>query len=207
MKFSLHALLVELREADRKQETIIVGIDGFGGAGKRTLAREMETLCSDVTVVEMDDFFLPSVEREKNRKQNEIGDVDWRRVKDQVLMPLSQDQDGRYQRYDWDLDQLAEWHRVPTCGIVVVEGVYATRNELAGFYDYKIWVESPRELRLQRGIERDGEDARDWWENNWMPEEERYDRAQNPRASADLLIDGTGQSAAISEGEVIVKEK
>ncbi|HEX7065410.1 MAG TPA: uridine kinase [Bacillales bacterium] len=207
MKLSLHALLVELQELNRKQKTLMVGVDGFGGSGKSTLARKAEALGGEVTIVEMDDFFLPSVEREKNRKQNEIGDVDWRRVKEQVLMPLSKDQDGNYQRYDWDSDQLAEWHAVPTGGIVVVEGVYSTRNELAGFYDYKIWVESPRELRLQRGIERDGEEAREWWEKEWMPEEERYARAQNPKASADLVIDGTGKSAAITEGEVIVKEE
>ena len=86
---------------------------------------------------------------------------------------------------------LAEWHDVaPQGGVVIVEGVYATRRELASFYDLTIWVECPRELWLARGLARDGESARDRWEKEWMPAEHRYVEEQSPHTRADLLWAG-----------------
>lgn len=107
--------------------------------------------------------------------QKPVGaDVDWQRMRRQVLAPLSQDREGRYQRYDWDTDTLAEWHTVPVGGVVIVEGVYSIRDELAKQYDVTIWVDCPRETRLSRGLDRDGEGARDMWVNNWMVAEDIY---------------------------------
>lgn len=95
-------------------------------------------------------------------------DFDWKRLLNQVLEPISQGSEGQYQRYDWETDILAECHTVPVGGIVVVEGVYSIRQELENKYDIKIWIDCPREIRLSRGIKRDGADAREMWEDNWI---------------------------------------
>ncbi|MFD9627597.1 hypothetical protein [Peribacillus muralis] len=52
--------------------------------------------------------------------------------------------------------------------------MYSTRKELARHYDFTIWVECPRDQRLERGLERDGEEARQMWEHNWMIQEDYY---------------------------------
>lgn len=111
----------------------------------------------------MDDFYLPSSQIIKTHPENKpVGaDFDWKRVLNQVLEAISQNKEGHYQRYDWENDDLAEWHTVPTGGIVIIEGVYSIRKELAKKYDFTICVDCPRELRLLRGLERDGEEARD----------------------------------------------
>ena len=57
-------LLARLRQVPRRRRTLLVGIDGRGGSGKSSLARRLEACASDVTVVEFDDFYLPSRERE-----------------------------------------------------------------------------------------------------------------------------------------------
>lgn len=175
----------------KKQATMIIGIDGCGGSGKSTLAAKLQKENSNVTVVHMDDFYhLTSLQPGKQSKS--IGaDVDWKRVLNQVLAPLSQDIKGNYQRYDWNTDTLAEWHTVPVGGIVIIEGVYSTRRELAGKYDLKIWVECPREIRLTRGLERDGEEARDTWENNWMISEDTYVKEHRPFGTANFVVSGT----------------
>ena len=120
------------------------------------------------------------------------GNFDWRRVRDQVLLPLSRDEIGRYQRYDWLKDELAEWHVVPTGGIAIIEGNFSTRRELLSFYDFTIWIEAPHEVRLQRGLLRGGEDTRERWLTEWMPEEDRYIEAENPAGRVDLVLDGDG---------------
>lgn len=78
-------------------------------------------------------------------------------------------------------------------GAVILEGSSALRRELDPFYDFKVWVISPRRLRLQRGITRDGEAARSQWVDHWMPAEERYFRLHRPQNRSDLWVDGTGR--------------
>jgi uridine kinase len=45
--------------------------------------------------------------------------------------------------------------------------------------------------RLSRGIERDGEAAREMWENNWMVSEDIYVKEHKPFEIADLVVDGS----------------
>lgn len=177
----------------RRSSTLLIGIDGCGGSGKSTLAKVIASNCTQCVIVHMDDFYLPSQQIIKEKPQNKpIGaDYDWERMRDQVLVPLHNDREGLYQRYDWDNDQLEEWHTVPVGGVVIVEGVYSTRNELKNDYDLKIWVDCPRKTRLARGLERDGEAARERWENDWMISEDVYVKEQQPEKRADILIDGT----------------
>ncbi|HXH34442.1 MAG TPA: hypothetical protein VNJ54_08535 [Plantibacter sp.] len=188
-------LLARLRQIRRRQQTLLVGIDGRGGSGKSTLARQLERSAPDVTVVEFDDFYLPLREREALvlRGITEIGgNFDWRRLRKQVLAPLSRDEDAAYQRYDWPRDELAEWHSVPLGGISLIEGNYSTRAELFAFYDYTLWIDAPHDLRLERGLRRGGADKRERWLTEWMPEEERYLAAEDPINRVHLVLDGRG---------------
>jgi uridine kinase len=118
------------------------------------------------------------------------GDFDWIRLRDQVLLPLRSGKTAHYTRYDWASDRLAENHEVQPQGIILVEGVYSTRAELRELYDLRIWVECPRELRLSRGLARDGEAGRSRWVDDWMPAEDRYVDEQRPQAFADAIVSG-----------------
>jgi uridine kinase len=190
-------MLALLRDLPRRRRTLVVGIDGRGGSGKSTFARTLERAGDDVTVVQFDDFYLPLAERHArvDRGDTEIGgNFDWRRLRAQVLAPLSQDEPAVYQRYDWPTDELAEWHRVTQGGIVLVEGNYSTRTEIRDLYDFTIWIDAPHELRLQRGLARGGEDTRERWLTEWMPEEDRYLEAQDPAAHVQLVLDGSADS-------------
>ncbi|TWE04987.1 uridine kinase [Neobacillus bataviensis] len=175
----------------RKQSTLLIAIDGCGGSGKSTLAKCISDKWPGVTIVHMDDFYFPSEQIiQRPPLQKPIGaDVDWLRVLKQVIEPISQDRTARYQRYDWDSDKLAEWHDVPIGNIVIIEGVYSSRYELADYYDFTIWVDCPRETRLARGLERDGESALDIWENNWMIAEDLYVKEHRPQGRADLVVE------------------
>ncbi|WP_050183815.1 uridine kinase family protein [Domibacillus robiginosus] len=173
----------------KEQQTYLIAIDGGGGAGKSTLARSLQlALDSRSAIVHADDFYQLS-----GKRSNEIGGSwDLKRLEEQVLKPLSQNNPARYERYDWETDQLAEAYDVPAGGFVIVEGCYTMTSHLLPYYQFKIWVESPEDIRLERGIERDGEEKRHLWEDFWMPAEKVYMHEQNPAGSADLVISGTG---------------
>lgn len=189
---SLRNRVESLRKKSRNQSTFLIGIDGCGGSGKSTFAQKLRDDFCDVTIVHMDDFYLPtSLITNSEPAQKSIGaDFDWRRLLKEVINPLSKETAGYYQRYDWATDKLAEWHAVPISGIVVIEGVYTLRTELVALYDVTVWLDCPREMRLTRGIERDGEDARTTWEKNWMIAEDMYVKAHQPVNRADFIIRG-----------------
>ncbi|MEH7414989.1 AAA family ATPase [Neobacillus drentensis] len=174
----------------REQSSLLIAIDGCGGSGKSTLAKCISEKWPSVTIVHMDDFYFPQNQiNQSPPSQKPIGaDVDWHRILKQVIEPISQEKPARYQRYDWKKDQLVEWHDVPIGNIVIIEGVYSSRNELASYYDFTVWVDCPREIRLARGLERDGENARDIWEKNWMIAEDLYVKEHRPQNRADLVV-------------------
>lgn len=160
--------------------TKIVAIDGYGGSGKSELANRLVRGLRKAAVVRTDDFAQPTV----------LG-WEWDRMRAQVLQPLVSDRPARYQRYDWDIDKLAEWHDIPVGGTLIVEGVSSMRDELGRYWDFAIWLECAYDIRLRRGVERDGEARRSQWTAVWMPEEDEYFHAQRPDQKADLVIDSS----------------
>lgn len=165
------------------RRTRLVAVDGFGGAGKSTFAAAFAA-AADAAVVHLDDLV-----------HGWEGGVDVPRVLDHVLRPVLVDRAARYQRYDWERRMLAEWITVPAGGMVIIEGVSTLRHEFGDPWDLRVWVESPRNLCLRRGLERDGDAARGLWEA-WMAEEDAYVAADDPRSRADVVIDGSAPSPA-----------
>ena len=202
--------IVEISSAIQAIEattTRLVFIDGLGGAGKSVLA---EALAAELgaPLIEGDDFYRDSAERQASAPEPEsVGaSFDWRRLERQVLAPLLLGEEARYQRYDWDADRLGDWVSAPGHGTVVVEGVYMLRTELRRYASVSIWVETPREVRLDRGILRDGEAARSRWIDEWMPAEDAYVSAMRPDAAATLVVDGQSHHGIDPRRDVIVLE-
>ena len=186
------SLLAELQQLPRRCMSLLVAVDGCGGSGKSTFAGRLQALDATIMVIHMDDFYLPSAQRQAN-PQTIADDYDTVRLSAEVLTPLTQNQPAHYQRYDWPADRLAEFHTVSPGDMVIVEGVSALLPVLVDAFDYKVWVECPYELRLARGLARDGEAARSWWEDYWMPAEQRYIQAYSPVQCADLMVDGSAE--------------
>lgn len=162
-----------------------VGIDGKGGAGKTTLAAAVAAVLPHAVVVHIDDFAKPSVPT-------------WERDRfvAQVLEPLRAGRPARYQRWDWPTDTGAEWHDVAVGVPVVVEGVSSTDVRLGVPWDVTVWIDAPYDLRLARGLARDGEAMRSQWVDRWMPSEDAYEAAQRPQDRADAVIDASLAAAS-----------
>jgi uridine kinase len=180
-----------LRDALISKGTRLIAIDGRGGSGKSTLARQLAAGWPQALVIELDDFYRPLAERHEPPASHGA-DLDLERLVEQVLDPFHSGRAGRYQRYDWEEDRLTTWRDVPADAVILLEGVYSTSQRLRGFLDYSIWVDCPHDVRLRRGVERDGERMRAVWVEQWMPAEDRYVEAERPRATADLVLDGSG---------------
>lgn len=169
---------VRIADAD-PSATVWIGIDGPGGAGKSTLARRIADAVQRAVVVPVDEFWGPS-----------IPEWDWDRFLDQVVRPLRNGQDARYQEWDWVIDAGGAWHDIAAGCVVVVEGVSATRVEVDLPWALRIWVETPRETRLERALERDGPGLMARWFDDWIPSEQAYIAGQRPRERVDLVVSG-----------------
>lgn len=158
--------------------TRLVAIDGPGGSGKSTFAARLAAALGECPVVHTDDLA---------GRDTFFG---WYpRFAAGVLEPLSRGDAGRFRRYDWLTRSLAEEIAVPAAPVVIVEGVGAARREIAPSLTFAVWLDTPSDVRLARGISRDGEGLRDFWEL-WRRGEDAHYATDATRERADLVVDG-----------------
>ncbi|HEX8487289.1 MAG TPA: NTP transferase domain-containing protein [Propionibacteriaceae bacterium] len=181
-------------ELARRPRPVLVALDGRSGAGKTTLAAAL-ALCRPATVISGDDFYSPGMAVLDVRARERLTDAeiaeqvfDWRRLRDQALVPLVHGQWARYAPYDWTAQdgRLGKRVELPPSSLVILEGVYSGRPELADLMDLAVLVEIPAERRRQRLSERVNDPA-DWvavWERG---EDHYFGRVRLPD-SYDLTV-------------------
>ncbi|MFC0626909.1 uridine kinase family protein [Kribbella deserti] len=176
--------------------TRLICIDGPAGSGKTTVAGRLAQTAEGrglrVQVVHMDDLYAGWDGAEQG----------FALLRDHVLARLAKGLEGRYRRYDWQAGAYAEVHLVPaTVELLIVEGVTSANRGVEPWPSLRIWVETGNALRLDRGIERDGEAMRDRW-LEWMRWERDYFATEATRDRADLIVDGAGPG---TEAELVLK--
>jgi uridine kinase len=158
--------------------TRIVAIDGLGGAGKSTFAEHLSITLDRAEIIHTDDF------------ASWENPVDWwPQLIEKVLEPVSRNEIVRFQRSQWQAGNDRGWVEFRPGNFLIVEGVTAAREAFAPYLTYAIWIEAPEELRLRRGLERDGQTVRKQWEL-WMADEARYRSREQPDERVDLVIEG-----------------
>ena len=168
--------MLELVETARPTRGFtFVGIGGHGGAGKSTLAATI----AGAQIVCTDEFW--------DGEEFELS-----RLSAEVFEPLLAGDVARFSSWDWHARRPGPARAVPPEGIVVVEGVCALHRMFRDDYDVRVWVDAPYEVRLARGVERDGEAARATWVDRWMPMEDAYVARDDPVSCADVVVDGSG---------------
>ena len=176
----------------RRQPTLgrgrLVCIDGPAGSGKTTLAAQLLALEPEATVVHMDDLYegwdgLPTVTAQLDR----------------LLLPLAEGRAGSYRRWDWHAGAWAEEVTVEPTGLLVLEGVGSGSEPAAPVTTVLAWVEAPHDLRMRRGLDRDGEAFAPYGES-WARDEAEHFARHRTRERADLLVDGQGRWRPASAG-------
>ena len=162
----------------------ILGIDGPAGAGKSTLAARVAAATGS-PVIGIDDFVGWT-------DLDPAGTSWWPRLEAEVLEPFLAGRPIAYRRRDWygdpdGLGLLPEPVRFDPSPLLVLEGVSVTRRALAARLALRVWVDAPEDIRLARGLDRDGEHQLDHW-LRWQALETEFFLEDGTRDRADLVL-------------------
>ena len=164
----------------------LICVDGGAGAGKSTLGDAVVTAAAKVgtaRLVHTDDLLDGWAGLARLGPTLDEG----------LLAPLATGRPGAYRRYDWLQERYVETLTVDPVDTLVLEGVGSWSPGYAHAVTTLVWVDAPRDLRLQRGLERDGEEMQQRW-LTWLDDEAAHFLRAGTQEHADVLVDGTGAS-------------
>ncbi len=144
-----------------------VGVDGRTAAGKTTLADELATELTsrgaNCIRTSIDGFHRPRAQRYMKGRYSPEGYLDdardWAAIRRVLLDPLGAGGSRRYQVATFDLEKdvpvESRWREAPASAVLIVDGTFLQRPELAGGWDVVVFVEVSRESAMRRGVVRD----------------------------------------------------
>lgn len=172
---------------------ILVSIDGRSGAGKSTISKEIVNSLGGV-VITSDDFWVGGSDKvwdKRTPKQRAEMAIDWKRIRNEVLMPLIAGKSAKWHPFDWakgkGLSQ--ETHKSEPVKLIVLDGAYSSKPELQDIIDLSVLVEMKDDKkRRERLIKREGVEYMNDWHSRWDPAEDYYFSKVRPRSSFDIII-------------------
>ena len=167
--------------------TYLIAIDGNCGSGKTTLSLKIKEKYN-CNIFHMDDYYLPLSKREKDWEQIPGGNIDIERFKREVLEPAKKGLEVHYQSYFCRGNCLREIEVFEPSWLTIIEGSYSHHPQLADYYDKKIFLTCSKEEQEKRLRLREGE-RYPFYEQRWIPMEERYYRAFDIKNGADEIYD------------------
>jgi uridine kinase len=206
----LESLVREFAHNYPKGRTLF-GVDGPDAAGKTVFADELALAFgrAGFTAVRasMDDFHRPRADRYRAGRYSPEGyyrdafDVSlFRRV---LADPFRAGGSTGFQLRGFDLARdvpfEADWTTAPADAVLIVDGVFLQATGLRGIWNYVIWLDAQREVRLARTVERDGADPDPEAESNrrYSDAHRLYVRDVHPNTAANAIVDNTDPASPV----------
>jgi uridine kinase len=205
-RFAVVRDLAERVVALRPDERVAVAVDGFDGAGKTVLADQLAEVIGavdrarDVLRVSIDGFHRPRAQRVARGRGPETfyeDSYDYAAFRRAVIEPFRRGEPVTPAVNDVEADRPV--HPEPVAvgrdTVLVVDGIFLQRPELADAWDAVVWVDVPFEVSVPRGNARfgDGHDPDPDAEPNrrYVGGQRLYLAAVDPCARATWVLDNT----------------
>lgn len=183
-----------------------VAVDGIDAAGKTTLADELAAPLRargrPVIRASVDGFHRPRAERYRRGAASPEGyyldAFDMAALCDALLLPLGPGGSRWYRRgsFDFHTDRpvRAPLEEAPADAVLIVDGVFLLRPELVAHWDYRIFVEVPFAVALERALRRDlalfgsAQAVRVRYQQRYIPGQQLYLSEARPQERADAIV-------------------
>lgn len=201
------ALSRQILSCKRDNQPLVVGINGVDGSGKTEFTKRLSSQMGQAIRIHIDDFHHPKIKRYQRGECSPLGfyhdSINFAQVRDRVLRPIKKAKNFPIniltKSFDLATDQARfETAEIDRCHVILVEGIFLFRPELAPFLDIKILIECDFEITLERMKRRDIENAEDIgaiteferrFRNKYMAGQKLYMQDISPRSLADIIID------------------
>lgn len=182
-----------------KTQPILAALDGPSGSGKSTLAHALAEQLT-AAIVPSDDFYashIPDREWDSMTVAARLEAViDWRRLREEALLPLLAGEPARWRTYDFaaglDANGAYKMHEQPVycqpAPVILLDGAYSARPELSDLIDLSVFVDCPAAARRARLAAREDAGFLARWRQLWDPVEALYFSGVKPRSSFDLVV-------------------
>jgi para-aminobenzoate synthetase len=188
---------------------LLVAIDGASGSGKSLLA-VLVTARLSAALVPSDDFYsaqLTDADWDARSPAERATDaIDWRRLRAEALEPLLAGQPARWYPFDfsagirpdgtYSFSTRAEVREPKP--VVVVEGAYACRPELADLIAWSVLVSAPVEDRHRRLAQRENPRFLAAWRARWGAAEQWYFSRVRPESPFDRVVTNVGSQEVLA---------
>lgn len=182
----------------KAEKGFVIAVDGAAGSGKSSLANNIAEMCGlpPTQVIHSDYYFEPSETQGVNAVLGTPGGFNAKRFMDEVGSAVNNPNEQlTVIEYDWATKE----YKAPVLPdreqLIVVEGI-----KLIGLpvqWGLSLWVDTPRDMRLKRFLDRRLEDRRMKELNRdvllsrfnlWADDAERYEEELGPLARDDIHI-------------------
>lgn len=186
-------------------DCVLVGVDGVDGSGKTVLADELGEILrragSPTVRVSIDDFHHVQAVRYRRGRQSPEGfwldSFNYARLHADVLAPLGPGGSRSYRTHGHDLASDRELRADPqvaaASSVVVIDGLFLHRDELAPVWDFSIFLDVPFEVTAQRMATRDGSppDPTHPTLRRYVEGQRLYFAQCTPKQRASVVVDNT----------------
>ncbi len=203
---AIDTVVAAIRACSVSSHRLVVAIDGRSGSGKSTVAEAVAQAIGAV-IVPCDDFFAASVSNAewdgRTPEQRAADAIDWRRLKREAIEPLRTGRPARWYAFDFLAgprdDGTYPLQRAPIelapKPVVLLDGAYSARPELADVLDLSVLVEAALTTRQARLEAREASEFLRQWHARWDLAEEYYFRHVRPPSAFDVVLRTDGVAA------------
>ena len=170
----------------QEKSRVIIAIDGQAASGKTTFAKMISDRFQGA-VISMDDYFLQSKQRTKDRLNEIGGNIDYERFQEEVIDHL-QDEMIYVRPYNCQTHTFDKIKVIMKTNLIIIEGAYSMRTPWSKFYDLKIVFMIDSQVQIERIKNRNGEDMLDTFIKIWIPKENAYIEQFNLANDANYVV-------------------
>lgn len=212
--------LANIIMAAKIRHPLRVGVDGVDASGKTTLADSLadylKSINANIIRASIDDFHNPRAVRYAKGRNSAEGyykdSFNNKAIIDNLLAPLGENGDLKYKTavfdFKTDSEVVLPLETAKPDSILIMDGVFLFRPELAGYWDLKIFLEADFKITVDRAKKRDGyllgseNEIIEKYEKRYVPGQKMYFKEAKPQEKSDIIIDNSDFKSPVIKQEL-----